>query len=275
MQTSFAVSIQKTQFGAIAFGESFRDIASTLKKLGYKGVELAIRDPQSIDGEKIINVIKELNLAVPAIGTGQAFIEEGLSLSSLDDVVWEKAVTRLKEHINFAGHLKSLVIIGLLRGNLSTQEEKKKEGLKRFKHALIECNRLAEEKNVKIVIEPLNRYEINFLHTIEEVLELIQELGLENIGILADSFHMNIEEVDLCQSLIKVGQRLWHFHIADSNRWAPGFGHLDFKPLLQTLQKINYQGFISAEIIQKPTFLEAAKQTSTYLSNLFSELGLI
>jgi len=277
MKTSFAVSIQKTQFGAIAFGESFQDIASTLKSLDYEGIELAIRDPQSIDQEKIINTVKELELAVPAIGTGQAFIEEGLSLSSLDNKIWEKAVARLKEHILFASHLNSIVIIGLLRGNLPTETEKEKrnEALERFKKALIDCGKLAQKKGVKIVVEPLNRYEVNFLHTIEETLQFLQELGVDNIGILADSFHMNIEEVDLYQSIVKANRLLWHFHIADSNRWAPGFGHLDFKPLMQALQEINYQGFISAEIIQKPSFLGAARQTSTYLKNLLSELRLI
>ena len=84
-----------------------------------------------------------------------------------------------------------------------------------------------------MVIEPLNRYEINFLNTIKEALEFLSSLGDDNIGILADSFHMNIEEANFYQSIIETGDRLWHFHIADSNRWAPGFGHIDFESIFE------------------------------------------
>ncbi len=116
------------------------------------------------------------------------------------------------------------------------------------------------------MIEPLNRYEINFLNTIEEALEFLSSLGDDNIGILADSFHMNIEEASFYQSIIEAGDLLWHFHIADSNRWAPGFGHIDFGSIFRALRDTNYQGFVSAEILQKPNFLEAAKQTINYLN---------
>lgn len=269
---SFAVSLQKTRFGAIAFGDSFAHIVGELQKLGYQGIELAIRDPEEIDQEKSIQTIHEAGLLVPAIGTGQAFLEEGLSLSSLKDEVRQRAVERIKSHILFAAPLNSLVIIGLIRGNITPEDRER--ALDCLKDSLIECSAFAQKKGVRLVIEPLNRYEINFLNTIEETLEFISSLDCPNIGILADSFHMNIEETDFYQSIFKTGCFLWHFHIADSNRWAPGFGHTDFLPLFKALQDIHYQGFVSAEILQKPNFQEAARQTIQYCGQLLKEYNI-
>ncbi|MDK2896006.1 MAG: 5-keto-L-gluconate epimerase [Candidatus Atribacteria bacterium] len=265
MKLSFAVSLQKTKFGAIAFGESFTAIVSELKKLGYQGIELAVRNPNEIEMGEVKPAIDDSGLTVPAIGTGQAFIEEGLSLSSLEAGVRKKTIERLKSHVDFASQWRSLVIIGLIRGNLPLEEEKRGEALAYFKESLLECSHFAKEKGIKLVIEPLNRYEINFLNTIEETSEFISSLQDDNLGILADSFHMNIEEVDFYQSIFGAGKYIWHFHVADSNRWAPGWGHTDFTSIFRALQDINYQGFVSAEIIQQPNFSEAAKQTINYL----------
>jgi len=265
---SFAVSLQKTRFGAIAFGDSFATTITELKNLGYQGVELAIRNPEEIEQEEVFKNIQEASLLVPAIGTGQAFLEEGLSLSSLEKKVRQKAIERIKSHILFAAPLGAFVIIGLIRGNIPLDGKDRNKATEYLKESLLECSLFAQEKGVRLVIEPLNRYEVNFLHTIEETAEFITALGCPNVGVLADSFHMNIEEVDCYKSILKAKGLLWHFHIADSNRWAPGFGHTDFTPFFQALRDIGYQGFISAEILQKPSFLEAAKQTINYFSQL-------
>ncbi|MGQ9472573.1 MAG: 5-keto-L-gluconate epimerase [Candidatus Caldatribacteriaceae bacterium] len=271
---SFAVSLQKTRFGAIAFGDSFAQIVLELQKLGYQGIELAIRNPEEIDQEKSTQTIHEAGLVVPAIGTGQAFLEEGLSLSSLKNEIRQKAVQRIKSHILFAAPLNSLVIIGLIRGNLPKEDKEREKALDCLKESLLECSVFAQKKGVRLVIEPLNRYEVNFLNTVEETLSFVSSLGCPNIGILADSFHMNIEETDLYQSISKTKGFLWHFHIADSNRWAPGFGHTDFIPLFKALRDIQYQGFISAEILQKPNFQEAARQTIQYCGQLLKEYNI-
>ncbi len=127
MKTSFAVSLQKTRFGAIAFGESFTSIISKLKELGYQGVELAIRNPQDIKEGEIKEIVKNHQLVIPAIGTGQAFIEEGLSLSSREREIREKTIERLKSHIDFASQWRSLVIIGLIRVIFLPMGKKKKK----------------------------------------------------------------------------------------------------------------------------------------------------
>lgn len=265
MKISFAVSLQRTRFEAVSFDEHLFPTATILQKLGYEGVELAIRDPGVVEEEKIHEVLKKTGLVVPAIGTGQAFIEEKLSLSSLNPRIRKRTIERVKKHVILSSSFGSFVIIGLIRGHLPQEEKKKEKAIESLKDSLRECGEFAQSKNVKLVIEPLNRYELNFLNTLEETAAFISSLGMPNIGILADSFHMNIEERDLRKSLLDVKSLLWHFHVADSNRWAPGFGHLDFGMILEALQETGYQGFVSAEIVQEPNFHRAAEQTITHL----------
>ncbi|MGQ9622691.1 MAG: 5-keto-L-gluconate epimerase [Candidatus Caldatribacteriaceae bacterium] len=262
--------MQKTCFEAVNFNENLFPTAVTLQKLGYEGIEIAIRDPDIVEKEKIHEVLKKTGLVVPAVGTGQAFIEEKLSLSSLNPRIRKRAIERVKKHVALSSSFGSLVIIGLIRGHLPQEEGKKEKALELLKDSLRECSEFAQSKNVKLVIEPLNRYELNFLNTLEETAAFVSSLGMPNVGILADSFHMNIEERDFQKSLLNVKNLLWHFHVADSNRWAPGFGHLDFGTILKTLQEIGYQGFISAEIFQKPDFHRAAEQTITHLRKWIS-----
>jgi len=118
---------------------------------------------------------------------------------------------------------------------------------------------------VRIVIEPVNRYESNWLTTVDEVMDLIGRLGADNVGVLPDTFHMNIEEREIGAALARAKSRLWHVHVADSNRRAPGAGHLDFGRITATLSSLGYRGVLSAEILQEPTFEAAAAQTIAVL----------
>lgn len=84
---------------------------------------------------------------------------------------------------------------------------------------------------------------------------------------------MNIEEPDILSAIAQGKHLLWHFHVADSNRWAPGFGHLDFRSILAELKNQGYQGFVSAEILQKPNFQEAARKTILTLQEILKAIS--
>jgi sugar phosphate isomerase/epimerase len=114
---------------------------------------------------------------------------------------------------------------------------------------------------IKFAIEPLNRYETDFLNTIEETTNILKLINARNVGILIDTFHMNIEEVSITKSIASSSSLLFHVHVADSNRRAPGFGHLNFDELFSTLKKVGYNGFVSAEILPLPSIEKAAEQT--------------
>jgi sugar phosphate isomerase/epimerase len=97
---------------------------------------------------------------------------------------------------------------------------------------------------------------------------LIKRVGVENFGLLLDTFHMSIEEPDIEATIRKCGMSIFHFHVADSNRWYPGAGHLDFKSILKTLFATGYSGWVSGEFLPNPDAETAAKEAVTYLRQI-------
>jgi sugar phosphate isomerase/epimerase len=213
-------------------------------------------------------VLVKNSLSVPAIGTGQAFGEEGLSFTHSDPRIRRKAIDRIKEQITFAKNFNAVVIIGLVRGTVKNDSDKN-QAYKNMFAAFDEC--ASFDENVKIVIEPINRYETNLLNTVSETLEFIDELGKSNVGLLLDTFHMNIEEPNIFESIKLAKDKIFHFHVADSNRWHPGAGHIDFKEIYETLTEVNYNGFISAEILPLPDSDTASANNISYLSDIFKK----
>ena len=134
--------------------------------------------------------------------------------------------------------------------------------------ALQECSAAAAPYGVKYALEPLNRYETDLIHTVEDGLELIERVGATNFGLLLDTFHMNIEEPSIEESIRTCGNRIFHFHVADSNRWHPGAGHLDFKRILAALFATGYEGWVSGEFMPIPDADTGAQQAIAHLTSL-------
>ena len=269
MKLAYTISASPTRFAAVAQG---RDLASSIRHLaglGYAGVELAIRDPAQVSADEIAEAASRAGVTVPAIGTGQAYLEEGLALTSPDPAVRERAAARLEAHLQGAERLGALLIVGLIHGPVPPDVGRDRAA-EWLLAALGRLARRARSRGLRIVIEPINRYESNWLNTVDEVMDLLTRLGEENVGILPDTFHMNIEEPDLSEALRRARPRLWHVHAADSNRQAPGSGHLDFRPLIAALGALGYGGALSAEILQLPSFETAAAQTIRTLAPLLS-----
>ncbi len=254
MKLAYVVSTHPTRFEAAAFEKDFEANAARLAALGYDGVELAVRDPAWLDVQAVQRVLDKHRLIVPAIGTGQAFVEEGLSFTDPDESVREAAVQRIISHIALARRFNAIVILGLIRGKAgATRESPLRDAMKRVAQN-------ASESGVRLAIEPINRYETNLVNTVAEALALIDEIGADNVGILFDTFHANIEEPRIEESLRARGSRLFHVHVADSNRWAPGAGHINFARIIATLREMKYEGWLSAEILPKPDVARAAER---------------
>ncbi len=241
--------------------EDFALKARAIKNLGYQGAELAIQNPKKINLARIGEVINEIGLEVPAIATGSAYQKEGIFLASPEIKIRKKAIQRIKDQVEFAKNFNSLVIIGLIRGNIDGSPS----GEKRLAVSLKECSRFSQIRGVRLVLEAINRYEMDFLHTLDEVEHFIRKWKIPNCGILADVFHMNIEEVSLEKAIKNAASKIWHIHLADSNRLAPGEGHIDFKSFFATIKKVDYQKYFTAEIQYLPNFLKSAELTIKYL----------
>jgi 5-keto-L-gluconate epimerase len=119
-----------------------------------------------------------------------------------------------------------------------------------------------------VALEPINRYETTLINSVGQGLELVEAVGAANMGLLADTFHMNIEEPSIEGSIRQAGDRIFHFHVADSNRWHPGAGHLDFASILDTLYATGYAGFVCGEFLPIPDAETAARRGIAHLKSL-------
>ena len=126
----------------------------------------------------------------------------------------------------------------------------------------------AAQHEVRVILEPQNRSVINCVNSVAEALEFIADLGRDNLGTMVDTFHANIEERSIAAAMVRAGDRLWYVHFGDSNRLAPGRGHLNFPEIVEVLQAIGYEWFVTAEILQKPDHREAARQAIEYLRSI-------
>lgn len=112
---------------------------------------------------------------------------------------------------------------------------------------LTELGEHAAREGVVVLFEPLNRYEDHMVNTLAQAVALCRAVGLPSVCVMADVFHMNIEERDPAAAIIAAGDKLQHVHLADSNRLQPGAGHLDLRPILAALHCIGYQGYLALE----------------------------
>jgi sugar phosphate isomerase/epimerase len=264
MKLSIVLSTHAAQFQAVAFKGDFETNVAKIAGYGYEGVELAIRDPKLVNPDELEAVIGQHGLVVPAIGTGQAWGEERLSFTSSDSTVRRAAIERIKSHIPLAARFKAVVILGLIRG-ITPAGQTHEQSMAYLVEALQECSAAAAPYGVRYALEPLNRYETDLIHTVADGLDLIERVGADNFGLLLDTFHMNIEEPSIEDSIRTCGERIFHFHVADSNRWHPGAGHIDFNSILTTLFATGYTGFVSGEFMPKPDADTGAKRAIEYL----------
>lgn len=254
-----ATSPTPARFAPLLFAGDLVAALQCAASLGYDGVELNLRDSADIDQSGVVAQLTQLGLSVPSIGTGQSYFGDGLSLADPDPEVQKKLRLRMQDHIRFAGRLGACVVIGSVRGRLEDgSAASRRESYTIALDATRSLAEFASVHGVRLTVEPINRYETNFLNTIPETLEFIEQAGSANLGLLADTFHMNIEEASMDGPLQQAGAKLRHVHLVDSNRRAPGFGHLDFKPILTTLNSIGYAGYLSAEVLPLPDDQTAA-----------------
>ena len=267
MKLSIVLSTHAAQFEAVAFKGDLEANVAKIASWGYDGVELAIRDPKIVDGEELLRIVTAHGLEIPAIGTGQAWGEEGLSYTDPDPDVRAAAIERTIAHIPFAAESGAVIVIGLLRG-IVRPEVDQAQAMDWVVDALRQCCAVALPHGVRIALEPVNRYETSLINNIDEGLVLLDRVGAENMGLMPDTFHMNIEDANIEQSLRACGDRIFHVHVADSNRWPPGAGHLDFASILNAVFATGYQGCVSGGFMPLPDADTAAQMGIAHLRQL-------
>ena len=235
------------------------------KRLGYDGIEPLVLWPTDREYVAMLtSLLAKYDIECSGPRTGIAYIKESICLSTDDGAAYDSAIKRLKEHIRFASSFSDAnVLVGLIQGRLGSM--KYEAARSRIIKALRMLDEEAAKYGVKIGLEPVNRYELNYHNTISDINGLLDEAGAGNVGILADSFHMNIEERDISEALRLSLPRLLHVHAADSNRKAPGQGHLDFDSFFEVLKDGGYDGWVTVEADESPSFEEMAGQAMDFL----------
>ena len=242
------------------------DLADTFRQAaeyGCQGVEIHMRRAEEVDVEAVKRLAADYHLGVPTLGTGMARVD-GLTFADADPEVRARTVERVQGHIAFAAEVGSAVTIGILSGKLGDcKAEERRSRRARAIECLAHVCRLAARSGVTVWLEPLNRYECDYIKTLGDGMNVVAEIGAPNLKLLADTFHMNIEEVDLLASLKAAGSSIGHVHLADTNGQAPGHGHLDVAGILGALSEIGYQGYLAFEVFPLPDACTAIRDAIT------------
>ena len=266
MKTSISIIKQGTPSMPFVLRGEYGASIQKAAQLGFDAVEMHIRDPKEVDLAALKKDLRANNISVSSIGTGLGYGLDGLSLTSADESIRAAAVTRIRDHIALAKELNAVVIIGLMKG-LVDEKEGRDVCVKRLRQSMAECVKAAEEAKVLLVFETINRYESNLFVTIDETLDFVKQFNSPYLKVHIDTYHMNIEERDLCESILMCKGWLGHVHIADSDRMYPGHAHVPFDAMFESLNKIDYKGYLAVECLALPSPEACAQKTSEFFKN--------
>lgn len=268
MHSSITISlVPEASQGPFVFHGDLRYAVQTASQLGFHAVEIFPRSPNAVPVQELKALVDDLGLRVSALGTGAGWLVERWTLADPNSEKRSMAIDFVRRMIDIAAQFQAAAIVGSMQGR-SSAECPPDRSRHLLRESLETLDRHADDSAGRLLYEPLNRYETDQCNTLAQGMELIRDL--RRTQLLADWFHMNIEEASMIQAIEHAGSAIGHVHFADSNRRAVGFGHLDAKPLLESLQRIGYIGYLSAEVFPVPTSELAAQRTADSFRRLLT-----
>lgn len=233
---------------AATFADENIKIFKKFKEIGFDGVEIALEKKGDLNYGKTLNELKKNGLKCSSIcglfgpdrdirGPNKDYITNGISY--------------IKDCIDACANLECDLFVGPVyssvgRANLETAEAKK-EQWKTDVNNLKEVCKYAEDKGVFIALEPLNRFETDFINTCTQAVNLIGDVGSNMLKIHLDTFHMNIEEKSSVKAILDAGDLLYHIHASENDRGAPGTGQVHWSEITGALKDIRYNKYIVIE----------------------------
>lgn len=228
---------------------SFEERLWKAASYGYRGVELVTSDPSQLDASWMTEALKRNGLCAAAIATGCVASARSLTLISPDPLTRGSAVSLLISMIRFAGAIGApIVTLGSFRGKAASVGNNMETALEQLDEALQPADEEASSNGVMIALEPINTLETDLLNTSNETARYIRSRGFRNIGILLDTYHMELEKEDISQAISRHADLLCHVHIADTNRFPVGKGQVGFFQLEKSLEAASYGLWQSAEL---------------------------
>jgi sugar phosphate isomerase/epimerase len=273
IRSSVTVSlVPEVRGGPFIFWDDLAASCRMAQALGFDGIEIFAGGPDAFSSNHIQKVLNDHGLALAAVGTGAGWVKHRVHLCLRDASARSKAGAFVRSMIDAAGPLGAPVIVGSMQGR-SGEGVDAASAMGYLSEALAALSTHAQQYNVPLLLEPLNRYETNLVNTIEAGLRLLQTLPTTNVRLLADLFHMNIEETDIPAAIRAGGAGIGHVHFVDSNRRPAGLGHLPLAPIASAFHEIGFAGFASAEALPYPDPDAAARQTMQVFRRYFRSEG--
>jgi sugar phosphate isomerase/epimerase len=269
MKTAITLSqVPEAAAGPFVFRQPLPQAFARAAELGFDAVELFLPAPDFVSVAEIRELAAGHGLKIAAVGTGAGMLRHGLSLTDSSPVKRQAALAFILALVDFGGRLGAPAILGSMQGKWSG-EVSRVQALDWLAEALQTIGKAAAVHRVPFIYEPLNRYETNLINQLAEGSRFLETRQISNVVLLADLFHMNIEERSVAEALIAARHHLGHIHWADSNRQAIGYGHTDCTAIAEALREIGYQGYLSAEVLPLPDPDAAARQTLSSIRSLF------
>ncbi len=259
MKSSVTISTVKSLKGAWIFQDDISICIPKAKKIGFDGVELFTASADEIDAKFLQKLLSDNQIVLSAVATGAGKVLHNLTLTSPDKTVRAKAIEFIKRMIDFGAIFNAPAKIGSMQGNIG--KNNREDALAGLTECLNELGRYARQRNVDLLFEPLSHLSTDVINTVADGIEIIKKAGEDNIKLLADLFHMDIEEMDIAESIKKAAGFIGYVDFVDSDRKPAGMGHIDLKSAVDALKSIGYDGFLSAEASPWPDSQTAAEQT--------------
>lgn len=229
-----------------------KKIIFRVAELGYDAVELtaALHIPVQTPTEKRKEVKGWIRSAGIECSALHYIFDGSIRLLSADPQEMKRSIEYMRKIIDVSSDVECKTVIVGSGGKTRSFESDwdREESVKCITEVIRESGEYAKDKGVVLAMEAINRYETNFLNTLKEAVDFAAMVNHPHVRTMADTYHMNIEEVCPADEIRKYGHTLANLHLADSNRYAPGEGHFDFVSLAQALKEINYSEYCSFEV---------------------------
>ncbi len=263
----YFLSIQTTLPETFPDDSRFEAHLGLLDQLGFDGVELNIRDPESVRPDVLSAALRRSNLSFSMLATGLSASVFGMSLASTDNDMRRESVKRTNRWFPTARELGGGIIVGLLKGRAG---ETSRDHLEQLRRSVAELAETAEKTKVPLLVEAVNRFESPLGHTLAEISRILPASGNPYVHILPDTWHMNIEESNMEAALVRYRDHYCSIHLSDNNRFLPGMGCLDFKRIIGVLDALNYNGKLAIEGNFAGSFEDDVASTMRYLGPILS-----
>ncbi len=248
---------------ASPFGNDELALMGKVKAMGYEVLEVCVENPAilSTDAMKVAAETHGLEISIcGAFGPDR-------DISHEDPVIRAQGIEYLKTCIDFAAGVGSSFVCGPMysatgKTRLLSPTDRKQQ-FNWAVESLFTVARYARNKGVGLAIEPLNRFETDLINTLEQGVELCRAVGLDNVGLLIDTFHMHIEEKSLAESIRLAAPYIFHVQVSENDRGTPGKGQVHWDEFFSALSEINYEGQIVVESFL-PTVKEIARAVSAW-----------